>query len=404
MEDVKELLQSRIEGISDPVQKVLLQDVLVDVFGELLRYSSEQFSQLEKRLDEEICDSSRLYYIDTGVCKRDSMDDTSRCLFEMKTEENHEKGYLGKLFLACDYHVICQCMQKTYHALVETDQGEFRTTVSLKYCKDYLETLEQLYQTFLANQRSWHTINCPFLYKFLTIVDREGIVPEDALVKKVEIMLGELSHSVINDAVLVWNVQEEIHKPSVEVAAADREAVNIHRILLPDEEAGYLAMPEGEDNFCTVFSEGQLMVRTEKEIHKNMKLFKIARMDSKKDYTALLYPLQTNRRKMRHIDRQAQLSPRYLWTKGEIERRLSSYEVFQEFELVDICMDLTAEFDVLAVNPFIRSHSFMKKKRKLTIVLHPKDGTDIFRYEKMFFLLAELQLCTEEYQWTGILR
>ena len=88
MEDVKELLQSRIEGISDPVQKVLLQDVLVDVFGELLRYSSEQFSQLEKRLDEEICDSSRLYYIDTGVCKRDSMDDTSRCLFEMKTEES----------------------------------------------------------------------------------------------------------------------------------------------------------------------------------------------------------------------------------------------------------------------------------------------------------------------------
>ena len=67
-------------------------------------------------------------------------------------------------------------------------------------------------------------------------------------------------------------------------------------------------------------------------------------------------------------------------------------------------MDLTEEFDVLDVNPFIRSHSFMKKKRKLTIVLHPKDGTDIFRYEKMFFLLAELQLCTEEYQWTGILR
>ena len=404
MEDVKELLQSRIEGISDPVQKVLLQDVLVDMFGELLRYSSEQFSQLEKRLDEEICDSSRLYYIDTGVCKRNSLDYTSRYLFEMKAGKNREKGYLGKLFLACDYPVICQCMQKPYQALVETDHGEFKTTVSLTYCKDYLETLEQFYRTFLANQRPWHTINCPFLYKFLAIVDREGIVPQDAMVEKVEIMFGELSHSVINDAVLVWNVQEEMHKPSVEIAAAEREAVNIHRISLPDEEAGYLAMPEGEDYFCTVFSEGELFVRTEKEVHKNMKLFKIARMDSKKDYTALLYPLQTNRRNMRHIDRQAQLSPRYLWTKGEIERRLSSYEVFQEFELLDICMDLTDKLDVLSMNPFIRSHSLMKKKRRLTIVLHAKDNTDIFRYEKMFFLLAELQLCTEEYQWAGILR
>lgn len=404
MEDVKELLLSRIEGISDPIQKVLLKDVLADVFEELLRYSDDRFSRLEKRLEEEICDGSRSYSIDTGICKKDSLDQTSRFLFEMKAGKIHEKGYLGKLFLACDYPVICQCMRKTYHALVETDQGEFKTTVSLRYCKDYLETLGQLYQTFLANQRPWHTINCPFLYKFLAIIDREGIVPEDALIKKVEIMLEELSHSVINDAVLVWNVREETHKPSVEVAAADREAVNIHRILLQDEESGYLAVTEGEDSFGIVFSKGQLSVRTEKEVHKDIKLLKIAHTDRKKDYTTLLYPLQTNRRNMRHIDRQAQFSPRYLWTKGEIERRLSSYEVFQEFEFVDICMDLTAESDVIAMNPFIQSHSFLKEKRKLTIILHPKDETDIFRYEKMFFLLAELQLCTEEYQWAGILR
>lgn len=55
------------------------------------------------------------------------------------------------------------------------------------------------------------------------------------------------------------------------------------------------------------------------------------------------------------------------------------------------------------MNPFIRRILF-SQKRKLAIILHPKDNTDIFRYEKMFFLVAELQLCTDEYEWIGILR
>ena len=58
MEQVKELLQSRIEKIHDPVQRILLQDVLVDVFMELLHYSDKQFENLEKRLDAEIQGSS----------------------------------------------------------------------------------------------------------------------------------------------------------------------------------------------------------------------------------------------------------------------------------------------------------------------------------------------------------
>ena len=50
MEYKKELLQSRIAGIKDPIQKRLLQDVLVDVFGELLDYSEQCFLVLEHKI------------------------------------------------------------------------------------------------------------------------------------------------------------------------------------------------------------------------------------------------------------------------------------------------------------------------------------------------------------------
>ncbi len=56
MEHKKQLLTSRIAQIHDPVQKRLLQDVLVDVFGELLTYSEESFDHLEQKIDRERSD------------------------------------------------------------------------------------------------------------------------------------------------------------------------------------------------------------------------------------------------------------------------------------------------------------------------------------------------------------
>ena len=67
-------------------------------------------------------------------------------------------------------------------------------------------------------------------------------------------------------------------------------------------------------------------------------------------------------------------------------------------------MDFKESVPVLDMNSFIKSHSLLKPKRKISLILHPKNSTDIFRYEKMFFLLAELQLYTDEFEWTGVLK
>ena len=84
---------------------------------------------------------------------------------------------------------------------------------------------------------------------------------------------------------------------------------------------------------------------------------------------------------------------------------LSAYQVFSEFELVDVRTGTQEDkMEVMDMNPFIRVHTFLKQKQKLVLILHARDPADIFRYEKMFFLLAELQLCTQEYQWTGVLQ
>lgn len=408
MEYGKELLVSRISQVRDPVQKRLLQDVLVDVFGELLAYSEESYYNLEQKIDHERRDPDAHYSIYTGVCKKDGLDSASCCLFEIPKEDGpedgHAEGYLGTLFLACDYVQIRGCMEKRFQAQVETDLGAYRTTVALSYNTAWRDTFSRLYQQFANNQRQWHTINCPFLYKFLDITDQEGIVPRDAVINRVAIDLGELSGYVMDDMTLVWNLKQEVLKPKVDVTVAGHQSYYVHQIPLEDQNAGYLAMPEGEDLFSVIFSENRLLVRTPKEAHPDLKFIKIEPMNLEKDHTALAFPLQSNVRNLRYADRQAMDRPRFLYTKGEVERMLSAYEVFADFELEDICPDLQGEVKALDVNPFIRVHSFLKQKRKVALILHAKDSQDIFRYEKLFFLLAELQLCTDEYEWTGILR
>ena len=66
---------------------------------------------------------------------------------------------------------------------------------------------------------------------------------------------------------------------------------------------------------------------------------------------------------------------------------LHSYEVFKQFELIDIRPDIQGETEPIVMNPFIRIQSFFKQKRKIAVMLRAKDPEDIFRYEKMYFLV-----------------
>ena len=70
MEQMRELLKARIAQVKDPVQKILLQDVLADVFGELLTYTDSCFASLEEKIDGELQLPEPFFDIYTGVCTK----------------------------------------------------------------------------------------------------------------------------------------------------------------------------------------------------------------------------------------------------------------------------------------------------------------------------------------------
>lgn len=402
---MKELIKARIETMKDPIQKVMLQDVLKDVFRIIMDYSEDCFKELEAKIDAELIEKDDKYGIYMGVCKKEGLDGTGSFLFEVDTQQQEiNTGVLKTIFLACDHQTICKCLDKTFSAEVETEDHTYHIQVALRYSKKYLSKIEWLYQQFLANKREWHTINCPYLYKFLDVVDIGQAIPSDETVERVVLDLEGLGKYMCPDMVLVWNIKELDVKTGAKIVPGDKKVLYEHKIGLPNKEAGHLVSIGEPETFYTIYNEEYLLVRSEHREYESLKLLEIAPFDLEKENTKLSYPLHTNRRVESHVDRLAARQPRLLLTEGELRRILGGYEAYEPFQLETVILEEASDTKGMDCNPFILAHNFLGKRRVLHFFFRCKDMENIRSYEEMCFLVSEIQFYTEEYQCVGSLR
>lgn len=402
MEYDKELIKTRIDQIKDPVQKVMLRNVLQDIFTIIMDYSEDCFGQLECKIDAELVDTEDRYFIYTGVCKKADLDESGSFLFEVQTDmQECDPGTLKTVYLACDYLSIAACLDKTFTAEVETQEHTYQIQVALNYSKKYLSKIQWLYQKFLANKKKWSTINCPYLYKFMDVVDIEQVVPKNEQIQRVILNLGELSEFLYADMILVWNVDELEAETSGQIIPGDKTMLYEHKIELQRKDAGCLAVLEEPETFYTIYNEDKLIIRTEQKSYDNIKLLQIVGFHPEKDNTKLFFSLQSNKRELRSIDSQAEKQKKLTFTIAEFHRILNSYEAYHSLKLKTVVLDDYKNKHSIDCNAFIPSHHFLDKRRQLTLIFHSQDKNDILLYEKMFFLISELQLYTEEYQCDG---
>lgn len=401
MEYEKELINMRIENMKDPVQKIMLQDVLKDVFRMVMDYSENRFTALEDRINQELEVPEETYGIVTGVCKRDSVDRTSSYLYEVAAEEENSWEIVDTVFLACGHDTIARYIGKQYIAKVETEEHTCHIPVTLRYSRKYLEKIEWLYRQFYQNHKSWRTVNCPYLYKFLDIVDTEHKLPVGEPIKKVVLDLEEAGGYLHTDMVLVWNIEEFKADTQAAVIPGEKAVFYEHKIDLPRAALSCLAVLEEEESFYTIYNQEAILIRTETRGYDSIKLLRIAKEDPEKDNTRLLYPLQSNKQNIRRMDKLAYYRPKFVCTMGELQRMMTSYEACEGLRLERACIKDPADYGGWDCNYFIPAHRLADKRRVLLLSFLAVDKNDIFLYEKMNFLLSELQLHTDEYQCAG---
>ena len=189
----RELIDSRIRKIKDPIQKVMLQDILLDVFTQLIDYNDACFQSLEEKLKKEENDSFQSYSVYTAVCKKEDFDEASRFWFQMASGKARRKEHrLDTIFLACSFDCITQCLNRTFTAKVIMENRTETIKVRFAYAKAYADKIDWLYRQFGRNKKKWQTINCPFLYKFLDIIDVDKKISMDVPIQRIELEMGEL--------------------------------------------------------------------------------------------------------------------------------------------------------------------------------------------------------------------
>ena len=408
--DEKSIFLDRIKKIADPDQQKYLHDVLYDVFKGYADYSDGKYQELEDRIKDEIPDESAAGYIYTAAADRDEFNNLSNFWYQARDFALGETAPpLLEIYANCEYGLIRPYINKFIRADIKTDQGEY-PDVQLKvgFARVYQDAVKRLYGIFSLNGRPWVTLNCPFMFKFLDLTDENGVVPEDEKVTGYALKDFGPEKYILDKMTLLWNVDGYTAKIGAPVAFPTEKMIlysHDYKIKYPVSE--YMFDGANLTNFYGVAhmtKENFLSVISETQEPEDIFVCRIAQKEDGYDNFTPRFAPQSNAKKMRHADRQAETGRLFAFTEAEIERVCGAYtDIGDSLKLTEILVDENAgdSGGGINLNYFIETLGFDKFSRRLVLKFDAADKTDIYLHEKMWFIVSEVQRYINEYRCVG---
>ncbi|MCL1810048.1 MAG: hypothetical protein FWG42_09840 [Clostridiales bacterium] len=393
------VLNDRIGKLKKWEQTDSINEILYNTLSSLSTYAQDRFDELTREIRDETATNISAPVIKTAVCVEKNVV-KQLFLFPVSSQPPlNSPGYVATVFAECDYPTIKRMMRKTFKATVNCKTETFEAQVSLRYSLKYLQKLQSLYYMYSENEQPWVTVNGPYFYKFLDVIS-ERAFPDG--IDSFEIDFGDYEKYVSYDKVLLWNVTPVTETvASCEPKPAYNAIINEHVVKkLQLDEDQYLVCPMG-DKFVSFRHGRDLYVRT---YTKQLTEIKLMRITSREDAGNLLYlPVKSNKKELGLVDAYAR--GRYVPTRGEAERVLHSLKSVADFSLVDLrvlpCTDENAaKLKGIDYNYFIETNPILSDKKLLHFALKAADR-DIWAYEKMYYVLSELQQRFYEYCCVG---
>ena len=296
--------------------------------------------------------------------------------------------------------------KKAYKGYVKTDRDIYEIQVALRPCRKYINEIERLYRSFQKNGIAWNTVNCPYAYKFADVVLNSSLAlkPREKITE-ITVDLAEYEKYKVIDAVPLWNVKHiAVQDKSFPMPAVDRINYD-HVIALGDLgiQNGYIA---GSDNMDFIYfkrSEQALTIISPVNEQSYWELIQIENPenDRRKNYT---YEVMNNRRKLGFIGRYANQKSIVLRTRGEVVRQLQTYDLSRElhFRDMEIIERYTREEETTDFNSFIDDNLRVDSYKKILVLkFRPEDRENFLIYDKLSFLVSEIQIMFPEYKCIG---
>ena len=425
---LKEIIHDRINRMEDLDQRRELKNIMTGLFMNLANYQEEMMSKLEGRIFSEIDNHEELQTIYSTVCAREELDPIHDYLYPMVEEDVNEplfhskeaieafaekkQVFLYTLFLACDYPKLQRLITEKplFKGKMITNKGVHTIEVVLHQSQKYLREIEKLYRSFLKNGLSWKTVNHPYAAKFFDVFleGMEGEFQEDEKILEISVHLEEWEPYKRTNIIPLWNVQPlEIATTGFPFPALDR--VNFeHSLSLKKygNEHGYLIGGEEINIRFMKRLTDSLVVVSPVEESKKWKLLKITQPTAPIDGD-FPFELVSNKRKDSFITRYAANQPsRTIQTKGEMIRIIESFEASAWIRVADISIldERVSELNTYDMNPFVNDNIRIDQNKKvLRISFESEKEHPIFIYDRISFLVTEIQRYFPEYRCEGVL-
>lgn len=310
-----ELIYERLKALGKRNDQEQYRDIS-RAFQEVIRYNRAALEELEKQLEEEIRDISDRYYLYGTVVPAGDVAIINDFLFPM-CEEPAGKG-VRTVFCETGTADMEELFSGEQKLVIETRDGSVEAAAVFRPCARYGRQVEKLRRIFYDNGLYWRTPYLPYIKRFADV--ECGVFSEAEDIKSVD-LLGRPGILKMN-CLPVWNVERMKKKCLVFPIPAIDEQYYRHNLELTFPQDGY-AVDMDASIREVYFQNDELVLITEDKKQRDFDLYRIA---VKRKVNAPHYPLTTNARRMRHVDRQAENAVRRLYTLAEIGRIAGSYE------------------------------------------------------------------------------
>ncbi len=428
IEDMKEMIRREIQAIPNLTERVAFKALMEEVFLALYETNEKMYTDLEKRVQDELAYDVNRYGIKTGMIEREYYDESHHLMAPMEEEDLQPKQYdmadivtaieekgefsLMKVMLRCDYMQL----QDIWNGEVEF-QGTIQTsnpnqtweiTVTLRQNIEYLKKIGQLYQLFIKNGIPWQTINAPYLYKMADVVLTklpEGITGEEHI-QRVQIHFRDYNPFICHDVIPIWNIKKvELDSIGFPIPCGDHKNFE-HSISIRDYGTQHAYLAEDDSEIQSISQrEEKLLITSGVSETKTWNIYMIRNCeDSRIDrYT---YPVMQNERMENFAEKFQRKWGQSIKTKAELARFIKGFQL-EEYVLYQDCQ-ITQTFEkareTYSMNPFIEDEMRdVRFQRKLILKFKAGRKERWLQRDIVSFIVSEVQRLYPEYECGGIL-
>lgn len=320
-------IYERLKALSSGVERSEYRDIS-KAFQEIIRYNRSALQNLEENLRRELRDVSERFYLYGAVAPAGDASIINDFLFPMLPEEEPAEGRLATIFCQCSRAGMEELFENSQELAVETEEGTFEITASIRPCRRFQRKIEELQNVYYDNGVYWRTPYLPYVDRFGDVFS-ETFQPETPIRS---IRFREKDIPVRLDLIPLWNVEPISLKCTIFPVPAIDQWNYRHTLRLPFVQDGYVVRMEQAVRHVYMSQAGLEIISKEK-VQRDFSLYRIA---VRRDINIPHYPLTSNFRQMRHIDRQADNALFRPRTRAEIARIVTSYEAGKNLELLEI--------------------------------------------------------------------